>query len=127
MHVGLIFHSVGQQIVPKEGRCFGSVIGVNIHLAAFVLREDTAGLVMIPVMIFISWLYDSVNEFVRGGGGSKIWRGKPASIISISLSDYTAALEQGSNIREKVDVHEMASLVMFWVKQSLINTLICGG
>lgn len=53
---------------------------------------------MIPVMIFISCLCDSVNEFVGGGGGSKFWRARPASIIFISLSDHTAVLEQ-RNIR----------------------------
>lgn len=78
---------------------------------------------MIPVVIFISCLYDSFNEVVRGGGGSKFWRAKPASVTFISLSDYPAGQYQGWH----VDVHEVASLVMFWGKHSLINTLICGG
>lgn len=38
---------------------------------------------MIPVMIFISCLYDSVNEFVHGGGWSKFW-GLQAAVLNLS-------------------------------------------
>lgn len=84
---------------------------------------------MIPVMIFISCLYDSFNEFVHGGGGSKFWRPNlHPSLSSIYLIiqlrwNNAISLEQGDT-GETVDVHEMASLVMFWVKNPLIKTLI---
>lgn len=37
---------------------------------------------MIPVMIFISCLYDSFNEFVHGGGWSKFW-GLEAAVLNL--------------------------------------------
>lgn len=39
----------------------------------------------------------------------------------------TVVLEQTQYQGEAVDVHEVASLVVFWLKRSLINTLIRGG
>lgn len=54
----------------KDSGGFCNIIGANINLAAFILwlteEKEKRAPVMMPVMIFISSLYDAFNEFDAG-------------------------------------------------------------
>lgn len=63
---------------------------------------------MIPVVIFISRLYDGFNELVRGGGGNKFWRAEAACVISSVYLIIQLPWNHPTS-GETVDVHAMAS------------------
>lgn len=91
----------GEELLLKGQQWFCNIIGANINFTAFILslteekgERGHQRLVMIPVMIFISFLYDSFNEFVHTGlaaansGDSKLLS-LISSIIFIHLFYYS--------------------------------------